>query len=289
MPEKTEQLLQSLIFQILVSTSNQIILSSCLTALKAYLNIIKIQSQQFIERLTYKILTLLLNTNNILNNDNINNNINNSDSLFLNCLVIQTQAATLLPELFKLKNYNFPLLSANLKSILQIYFKLLNEIDLDCIVFCLKLFIEEFQFEIFGFATELAKELVESFKKFVVKDDLGKTTDDEERVASRILKALTKLVSLSAKLNGAATAKELELICFQLILWNLRSNFACIFTADNLNLLYEFVTLEFNFEKDFWVCFEEILGSLLVQSIFLFLLKLVLVLQTIYNFCSNYF
>ena len=189
----------------------------------------------------------------------------NNNNTFDN-LVVQTQSATLLPELFKLKNYNFTLLTANLKSIFQLYFKLLNEIDSDGIVFCLKKFIEEFQLEIFSFASELGKELVESFNKFVVKDDLDKISDDEERVASSILKALAKLVSLSAKLNGAATAKELELICFPLILWNLKSNFACIFSADNLNLLLEIVSLEFQFEKDLWACFDEVLGSLLVES-----------------------
>lgn len=176
----------------------------------------------------------------------------------------------MLPELFKLKNYNFPLLSTNLKLILQVYFKLLNEIDLDAIVFCLKKFIEEFDSEIFGFANELGKELVESFKKFVVKDDLGKISDDEERVASRILKALAKLVSLSAKRSGAQTIKELELVCFPLLLWNFRSNFGCIFAVDNLSLLYEIVSLEQLplFEQQMWACFEEVLGSLLVESIF---------------------
>jgi hypothetical protein len=249
-PEKTEAILQQIIFPTLTCTSNPLITYSCLSLLKCYLSYIKIQNENFIENLTLMILSYMLNNN----------------SSKPHSLIIQTQSATLLPELFKQKNYNFTLLTANLKSILNIYFKLLNEIDLDKIVFCLKKFIEEFQVEIFSFAAELGKELVESFRKFVVKDDLGKISDHEERIASRILKALMKLVSLSDKLQGSATAKELELICFPLILWNIRNNFGCIFAKDNLNLLYEIVSLEFQFEKNMWVVFEELVNSLLVEK-----------------------
>lgn len=191
--------------------------------------------------------------------------LNNENNIAYKSLIIETQSALLLTELFKLKNYNFSVVSINIKSILQVYFKLLNEIDLDIIILCLKKFIEEFELEIFSFGSELAKELVESYKKYVVKDEAGKLSDEEQRVASRILKALTKLIRLSEKLNDKQTAKELELICLPVILFNLKNNFfGCIFAKNNLNLIYEIVNLEYPFENDMWIVYEVLLSSLIL-------------------------
>lgn len=181
-----------------------------------------------------------------------------------NNLIIQTSAAILIPELFRLKNYKIEIVLSNLNYILNIYFKILNELDIDVLIFCLKKLIDEFQSQIYLFAGDLARELVQSFKKYVIKEENEALTDDEERVASKILKTLSKLISLSNKF-GKEKFMQLEQICIPLIDWNFEKSISCIF-ADNLQLLYEILNTEFEFSKLNWRFFDNLLNLLIVES-----------------------
>ena len=185
---------------------------------------------------------------------------------FLSCndLVIQTSAATLLPKLFKMKNYKIDIISGNLNNILNIYFKLLNELDLDHLIFCLEKFIDEFQEQIFVFSNNLAEELISTFKKVVIRDEDNLITDDEERVASRILRTLAKLISLTNK-YGKNKYQELQDICIPLINWNFQNVIPCIF-SDNIFLLSEILHSEHELSKNIWMFFDELLKSLLEEG-----------------------
>jgi len=244
----------------------------CLHIVKSYFSLIEIKNLFFIGNLTIKILSILFdedslndNTKHDLNKSELSHKINNDKNSFVNNITLQTSAAILLPELFELKNYNSNIVKENLDKIFQIYFKLLNELDLDDLIFCLKRLIDEFKFEVSMFAIPLTNELIKSFKKCIIKEENEDINDDEERLGSKILKTLSKLIFLTARFD-IGKILQIEFLCIPLILWNFNNPIQCIF-YDNLKLLYEILYIEekeWNFK--FWIFFPELLNALFIKS-----------------------
>ena len=86
------------------------------------------------------------------------------------------------------------LLKGNIKTLLSIYIKLMNEIDLDCIIDSLQIIISEFKEEIRDFIVNLFEYLIKYFNKIIFQKSEEENNFDEFNLINNLIKTFSDIV-----------------------------------------------------------------------------------------------
>ncbi|EPX70956.1 karyopherin [Schizosaccharomyces octosporus yFS286] len=189
----------------------------------------------------------------------------------LNCLQdsdlpVRVQAALALQPLMRHVEVH-DVMTAHVPTIMQNLLYLANEIDIDALSSCMEEFVSSFSHELTPFAAQLAKQLRDTFLKFMqesieqsnTNEDFDTLVDDKSIAAIGILNTLSTMI-LSLE-NTVDVLREIEVILLPIISFVLDNNIFDVF-AEMFEIVDGCTFASKDISPVMWTVFEKVHGVL---------------------------